>query len=177
MSDKQKQVLYDSPEAASVQTVTGWVSRTGVFFGDDEHQARVFGCTHFRCSCGVVATSQTCATCNKQAKVDRHRARVREAWDGQMIYSEEADHYFPSPEEARLYVATHALDFEEMRFVLCDPHYLSPLDSFAWSNDLPDGSDLSPKVWAAIDVLNKVIESEPPSMWYPSNIAWNGESK
>ena len=33
-------IAYDSAEAASIQTVSGWVSRAGRFFGNDEHMAR-----------------------------------------------------------------------------------------------------------------------------------------
>ena len=29
-------IMEDSPEAASIKTVTGWVSRTGRFWGNDE---------------------------------------------------------------------------------------------------------------------------------------------
>jgi len=41
-------VMEDSAEAASVQTVTGWVSRLGHFFGANEgaeRTARYDGCT------------------------------------------------------------------------------------------------------------------------------------
>ncbi|MDE9687494.1 hypothetical protein R4T22_18735 [Citrobacter portucalensis] len=36
----EKIVMMDSDEAASIQTVTGWVDRQGRFWGGDEHQAR-----------------------------------------------------------------------------------------------------------------------------------------
>jgi hypothetical protein len=34
----EKIVMMDSDEAASIQTVTGWVDRQGRFWGGDEHQ-------------------------------------------------------------------------------------------------------------------------------------------
>ena len=37
--EPEKIVPYDSSEAASIQTVTGWVSRSGRFWGNDEHMA------------------------------------------------------------------------------------------------------------------------------------------
>lgn len=52
MTDK-KRILYDSPEAASVQTVTGWVSSRGMFCGNDEHMARHHGSTHRVCEKGI----------------------------------------------------------------------------------------------------------------------------
>ena len=47
MAEKQI-IMEDSPEAASIQTVTGWVSRTGRFWGNDERMARFDGSTHNR---------------------------------------------------------------------------------------------------------------------------------
>jgi len=47
--EPEKIVPYDSAEAASIQTVTGWVSRSGRFWGNDEHMARYDGCTHRKC--------------------------------------------------------------------------------------------------------------------------------
>ena len=54
-------IMEDSPEAASIKTVTGWVSRTGRFCGDDERMARFDGSTHNR------------------RDPSRHRVRTREA--------------------------------------------------------------------------------------------------
>ncbi|KGB00537.1 hypothetical protein DR73_495 [Enterobacteriaceae bacterium ATCC 29904] len=39
----EKVVMMDSPEAASIQTLTGWVDRQGRYWGKDEHQARWCG--------------------------------------------------------------------------------------------------------------------------------------
>lgn len=38
--EPEKIVPYDSSEAASIQTVTGWVSRSGRFWGNDEQMER-----------------------------------------------------------------------------------------------------------------------------------------
>ena len=46
MNDIKQIILPESPEAASVQTVTGWVSRTGRYWGNDERMARYDGSTH-----------------------------------------------------------------------------------------------------------------------------------
>ena len=42
-------IMYDAPEAASLKTVTGWVSADGRFFGSNEDLARYSGATHRRC--------------------------------------------------------------------------------------------------------------------------------
>lgn len=38
--EPEKIIPYDSAEAASIQNVTGWVSRSGRFWGNDEQMAR-----------------------------------------------------------------------------------------------------------------------------------------
>ena len=48
MADKSV-IMYDSPEAASIKTITGWVSSAGRFWGDNEHMARYDGSTHMKC--------------------------------------------------------------------------------------------------------------------------------
>lgn len=46
-------ILPSSDEAAQQVTVTGWRSREGLFYGNDERIARWAGATHVECSeCG-----------------------------------------------------------------------------------------------------------------------------
>lgn len=64
-----KVIMRDSPEAASLQTVSGWVSRHGRFFGSDESIARYDGCTHVACSrCGAATEKRwtACTECRSQ---------------------------------------------------------------------------------------------------------------
>ena len=46
-------ILNTSDEAAHFVTgLSGWVSRHGHFYGNDERLARYDGCTHTVCECG-----------------------------------------------------------------------------------------------------------------------------
>lgn len=60
-------ILASSPEAASIQTVTGWVARDGRFWGDDERMARYCGSTHSICeknpAHGPVENRSYCEAC------------------------------------------------------------------------------------------------------------------
>ncbi|CAB4172456.1 hypothetical protein UFOVP935_22 [uncultured Caudovirales phage] len=50
---QEEVVMIDDPQAATLVTVTGWRSRDGRFYGDNEHAARWGGCTHVKClACG-----------------------------------------------------------------------------------------------------------------------------
>jgi hypothetical protein len=51
--EDEKVIMYDSQEAATHRTdISGWVSRDGGFYADNEHLARWAGCTHMTCECG-----------------------------------------------------------------------------------------------------------------------------
>ena len=48
-------VIFNSAEAATYKTdLKGWVSRDGMYFGENERTARWSGCTHMTCVCGAV---------------------------------------------------------------------------------------------------------------------------
>lgn len=49
MPEQKPIIMYDSPEAASLKTVTGWVYEDGRLFGQDENLARFCDATHRSC--------------------------------------------------------------------------------------------------------------------------------
>jgi len=69
----EKVVMMDSDEAASIQTVTGWVDRQGRFWGSDEHQARWSGATHRKCKNKpdehpIHSTNGYCEECHRESR-------------------------------------------------------------------------------------------------------------
>lgn len=177
MKKEEKVVLPEDPEAAKLMTVTGWVSRRGIFYGDDERIARYDGSTHARCSrCQTVTEKMytICGDCRNVAEAERHAKLPRAPWDGEcMLYCGSEDRYYNSPED---------LDQEfsdDMMIVLCKPNTASPLDSSQWSDDLPDEGDDDTPSWleAAIDEFNKTIFGQPPLSWSPSKVAWDGTTR
>ena len=73
-----------SDEAASIQTVTGWVSRRGHFYGADERAARYDGATHRICKvCDQpYEISAYCKPCNDKKNQDAFHAMPKKEWDG-----------------------------------------------------------------------------------------------
>lgn len=75
--EPEKIVPYDSAEAASIQTVTGWVSRSGHFWGNDEHMARYDGCTHRKCdACETLIPVRgytICDQCREAKEIEKWR--------------------------------------------------------------------------------------------------------
>ncbi len=178
-------VRPDSPEAASIQTVTGWVARDGRFWGDDERMARYDGSTVSLCSeCGDVCDKSwtKCKPCIAKDELERFAKRERAPWDGQqMLYSEAHDRYFSNPDEAREFAEDEGIeDVMSLRLMLCEPQYLHQVDTDQWEDVLPEDHDhysLPADVGAALELLNEAIRAAGPVSWMPGHNAWNGEAE
>ena len=179
MTTKNEVILPESPQAASIQTVTGWVSRGGQFWGNDERTARVVGSTHRLCECGEIIEQRSyCRKCADKRRKEKFLAMKRVPWDGvSMLYSEANDKYYSDPEEAQ-----EDLDDEEtldvLRLVICKPNYAS-LDEDDFSDLLPDDGygDCDPPqhLLDAIEAFNADMKSSPLS-WSPGNEALDCQS-
>ena len=178
MAEKQV-IMEDSPEAASIQTVTGWVSRAGRFWGNDERTARYDGSTHKRCECGSVIEQRSyCRTCHDRKEIERWDAMPEVEWDGvSMLYSQSADQYFRDEQELSDYCADsdEPCTPDDLRLIICTPNYLREVDLCeTHSDDMPEDGDEScfaPEVQEALCALNKAIrESRTPDKavsWSP----------
>lgn len=173
-----KIILPDSDEAASVQAVTGWVSRTGRFWGDDEHMARWEGSTHRAClSCGEPLIRDgwaKCKACRDKADDESYFAAERSPWDGiSLIYSKSTDRYFNDPEEVYEYAEGEETDPDEMRLFLCTPNYAWEIDSSIYEDIIPsdDEGELPDELQKAMDAFNAAVKAYgKPVSWEPSKI-------
>lgn len=174
MSVELRKVKYDSPEAAKFVTgLSGWVSATGHFWGDDEHMARYQGCTHTLCrTCGAETEKHwlLCRDCRDKADMERFAACERREWDGkQMIYSETRDEYYESPEDAEE-TLEDGESLEDLRLMLCDPNYARTVDPDYFCDELPEDGDLPAEVETAMEAFNKAVEGIVLS-WSPGKYA------
>ena len=167
-------IFPDDPQAARLVTVTGWVSRHGRFYGDDERLARYDGSTHSRCSCGGTMDKHwlLCDNCRAKAADQRFNAMPEADWDGKaMLYSERDDRYYSSPEDVPLAEGETLADY---KLVICEPSHAS-MDSSFFDGILPEeGCD---ELEAAIEAFNKAVENVVVS-WGPGKTRLRiGESK
>ena len=166
-------VMYDSPEAAQKKTVTGWVSRHGRFWGDDQHGARWDGCTHLTCKCGndMSKSWTACEACREKSSHERFAALPRVEWDGKTplnIYG--TDTYFFDGDDLR----DHCEEFDvhpwEMEIVLCEPvePYTLYADEFL-EDCLPEDMDdiLPDSVHEAAKAFNEAVKEAGPFCWRP----------
>ena len=171
MADKEI-ILPDDPRAASIQTVTGWVSRRGMFWGKDERTARYDGSTHRKCdTCGgLIEQRGYCRPCADRREVEKFDAMPRKEWDGKaMLYSVTSDSYYTDLDEA-LCDVDEGETLEGLRLVICEPNYTRTLDIDYFCDDLPEEGDLPEEVQAAVDAFNEAVSGVILS-WHPGKFA------
>lgn len=168
-------ILDTSDEAASIKTVTGWVSRTGRFWGDDERMARYDGSTHKTCDCGqIVAQNDYCRPCSDARQLAKFHAMERAPWNGtDYLYSEAADGYFADMAEVEEYCAENDLTLVDMRLVICEPNDAREIDpNEHYTDDLAEDCEVPAAIAAAFEVLNKVIREHGTALsWSPRKYA------
>lgn len=178
MTDEKK-ILYTSDEAASIQTVTGWVSRGGQFWGDNEHAARYGGATHMVCEkCGgEYLRSSWCAPCHTEKQSAAYLEYPVQEWDGVTpLAIFDSDTYFFDFAAIELYCDTYDVKLEDLRLVLCEPQHVPNFELLSHCEDvLPEDGDescIDSAIVAAADALEKAIrESDKAVSWYPSKVA------
>ena len=156
-------VMSDSPEAAKQMTVTGWVSRRGQFYGDDERIARYDGCTHRPCEtegCGKPTEKHWiyCEACRLKRDIAKYWALPAAPWDGSsMIFADASDEYFSDVESFLEWCEDNEVEPATMRPLLCDANIAHEVDPDYWQDKMAEDGELPGELEAALDALNKVI--------------------
>ncbi|MBK5541558.1 hypothetical protein JFV28_20180 [Pseudomonas sp. TH05] len=164
-------IMYDAPEAASLQTVTGWVSADGRFFGTDEDLARYCGATHRRCDVNpehqIYAVNSYCAECRQARRQAKFAAMPIKEWAGEPLVIFDGDKYFLDEDSLRYYLIDSDIDLADLQLCICEPNYpsqIDPADHFC--DDLPeDGEIRDDQLLAAFELLNEMIRQSEPLSW------------
>ncbi|MFJ7007636.1 hypothetical protein [Pseudomonas putida] len=174
---EEKVVMYESPEAASIQTVTGWVDPSGRFWGKDEHMARYCGSTHRQCANNpahpIHATNGWCEDCRAESRAEKFDAMPKRVWAGEVITEYDGDEYFFDEESLRDHLIDNDIDPADLKLVFCTPNYprqIDPNDHFC--DDLPEDGEINDdQLLAAFQLLNEMIRKCPPLSWSPEHEA------
>ena len=176
MKETEMVILFGSDEAAHIQTgISGWVSRRGRFFGDDERAARYDGCTHILCEdCGSPCPKGrlVCGKCSDVRDEKRYQSMPKEEWDGEgMLYSDAADKYFSDWEDVEDYCEDEDIEVSKLRLVICEPNYLPFINDDFGCDELAEDGELPDTIIQAIEDFNKVIKETGAVSWYPGKRA------
>lgn len=177
-SESEKIVMMESNEAASIQTLTGWVDRHGRYWGKDEHQARWCGATHQKCKNKpdehpIHSTHGYCEECHRESRQEKFAKMERAVWTGEPLVIFDSDQYFFDTESLADYCWENSVLPSELQLMICEPNYPPYFDVEQHCEEIiPDGGDcysLSQAVLDAADALNKAIEESEPVSWGASN--------
>ncbi len=174
----EKIVMMESNEAASIQTLTGWVDRQGRYWGEDEYQARWSGATHRKCIKNpeehpIHSTHGYCEECHRESRQAKFAEMDRAVWTGEPLVIFDCDQYFFDIESLADYCLENSLLPSELQLMICEPNYPPYFDVEQHCEEIiPDGGDvysLPQEVLDAADALNKAIKESGPVSWGASN--------
>lgn len=167
-------ILFDSAQAASIKTVSGWVSSRGHFWGTDERMARYDGSTHRICQRnpehGEHETNGWCTICYEEEKASRLAAMPWRDYDGTPVVVFGEEEYFFKADDLRAWLVDNDVKPQDARLVFCEPLRLSSIEPDHWADDLPEDGDLPAEVQDALDALNKAIANAGPSAWIEGGV-------
>ena len=164
--------MYESEEAARKVTLTGWQSRDGHFYGQNEHIARYAGCTHLLCNCGAEMTKgyTICKDCRQKKRDETYQAKPFKQWNGEPLTVFDTDQYFFHESELLDYCEEHECKPDELQLVICDPQYAWEVNpDELYSDILPEDNyvgDMDPELADAFETLNVLIrQRKNPLSW------------
>ncbi|VAC66276.1 Uncharacterised protein [Enterobacter hormaechei] len=175
----EKIVMMDSDEAASIQTVTGWVDRQGRFWGKDENQARWCGATHRKCKNKpdehpIHSTNGYCEECRRESRQAKFATFERTVWAGEPLVIFDSDQYFFDAESLADYCYEHSLLPSELQLMICEPNHPRELDITDYCEEIiPDGGDyydIPEEIRNAVEALNKAFKESAPISWSSSDL-------
>ena len=169
-------ILASSPEAASIQTVTGWVARDGRYWGEDERMARYCGSTHRICEAnpehGPVENRSYCKACHAEKKDAEWQTMPKAPFAETLmpLCVFDSDRFFFDLDDLCCWLEEHALNPEGVRLVQCKPVHAKPIDpNDHFMDDLPEDGEVPDALYEAFAALNAVIAKCEPLSWRPAN--------
>lgn len=92
-------------------------------------------------------------------------------WEGQVIYSETADSFYPNPDVARLAAEDLGYSLKDMNFYLCAVH-IPELQVEDFEDRIPEGTPQSEldKLQELLNVMNSALTAIDCWGWSPTKV-------
>lgn len=171
---EKKIIMRESDEAASIQTVTGWVSSDGRWYGNDENLARYGGCTHQLCACGAVVDRGRikCDKCHDKQRWEKYKSLQTKVWDGlEFLVMWDDDKFFFHDSDLMDYCEEMQMQPQDLQLVFAKPVYGRYLDTDYFQDELYEDGDLPNAITEAMDKFNEVVKAAGPLSWTSGNVA------
>ena len=176
--ENEKIILDTDPGIVEWKTnIEGWVGKDGLFYGKDKGRAVYANSTHKKCEKGHIYRKSwsICTICREESLPEKYLQMPFKEWDGtSLLYQyDSSDKYFRDEEEVQDYLdelIEEGESPEELRLVICEPHYLPQVDESYFEDVLPedwDVKDVSVEVHNKLQELNAAISKAGPSCWFP----------
>lgn len=171
--EKDKIIMYDSPEAGRFVTVQVWEvdNPNGKIYTHQEHTARWNNCTHMKCDCGGIRPKSytICENCIAKKKRERYNALPFEEWDLiKPVVDWDGDEYFFDIDTLNDYMYDN--EIEEIELLVCEPIHYRTIDSGTVADDSYDEWEPTKDLEDKIEEFNKFLKTLPPHSWRPGKI-------
>lgn len=171
----EKEIMYDSPEAATyVTNIKGWIDVNRRFFGDGERgeqMARYSSHTHKICECGNKMSKgyTKCKECRHKSAVTRYNALPFKEWYGEEpICTWDGDHYFFDEGHLIDYMEENELDTIDL--LICEPVNYTPIDFGTIASDTHEDWEPEKELVEKVKEFNNFLKTLPPHSWMPGKI-------
>lgn len=171
----KKEIMYDSPEAATyVTNIEGWIDINRRFFGkgeEGERMARYSSHTHKICECGNKMEKgwTKCSECRRKSSIERYNARPFKEWDGkEPICTWDGDTYFFDEESLIDYMEENEEDTIDL--LICDPVNFRQIDLDTIADDTHEDWEPEKELCDKIDEFNAYLKTLPPHSWMAGKV-------
>lgn len=172
---EEKIIMYDSPEAGRLVTVTAWEvdNPNGKIYTLSEANARYNNCTHKTCECGKPMGKYytRCESCRAAAAVERYNSLPFKEWNfDTALVTWDGDRYFFNEEGLIEYLEENEMDSIDLLF--CTENHFNTIDNDYWADVLAEDSEgeLPKEMQEALYKLNEIISKQTACSYSPGKI-------
>lgn len=168
-----KIIMYDSPEAGRLVTVTVWEvdNPNGIIYTPNEHSARWNNCTHLKCECGNIREKHytICPACRQKSANDRYNKLPYKEWDMvEPVVLRNGDQYFFSVEELEYYMDDNEMN--DVELLICEPVHYSQITDENVADDSHENYTPPKELEQKIKEFNDFLKTLPPHSWRPGKV-------
>ena len=175
MKVRDKPIILEAEADVEYKQVSGWVTKDGYFFGEDEERARLHTATHKKClrdsTHPIFTKNSYCQVCYQLARDAKYESMEVVEWDGESYLTVfDDDKFFRDYETLNDYAEELGVAVDDLKLIICEKVGIPQIDVAIW-DDLVEEYDMIPsEILYALEHLNQIIEDHGSDvMWQQGN--------